>query len=108
MFNKLKRAYERAVYGIDSHAVENPDTFTTDFYFFMANAKIDYMEENCDLSDKTTLKEFSLLSEIALGMASYEEMCSGNYPRKSKEFKEAEKKFKKGWKVLGDNMDILW
>lgn len=100
--------YQRAVYGIDDYAVKNPDTYTVDLYFFMANAKINWIEENEDLTDKETLKEFEMLQEIAFGMASYEEMESGFYPKNHPEFKRLEKEFKKAWKLLGDNMDILW
>ena len=108
IIKQLKRAYERAVYGIDSWAIENPDTYTTDFYFFMANTKANWLEENEDLTDKETLKEFRTLQEIAFGMAGYAEMESGAYKKNDPEFKRLEKEFKKAWKLLGDNMTILW
>lgn len=106
--DKLKKMFERAFYGIDYTAIENPDTYTTDFIFFVANAKLNWMEEHADLQDKKVYAEFIKLQQIAFGMAGYAEMESGVYTKKDKEFKRLEKEFKKAWKLLGNNMTILW
>ena len=108
IITKIKRGYERLFYGIDSWAIENPDTYTTDFYFFMANAIANDLEKYGDLKDKETLKKFHTLQTIAFGMAGYAEMESGAYKKNDPEFKRLEKDFKKAWKLLGDNMTILW
>jgi hypothetical protein len=108
MFNKIKRMYQRAVYGIDTWAIEHPDEYVADFNFFMATAKVNWLEENEDLTNKETLKEFKMLQEIAFGMAGYAEMCSGIYCKKDAEFKRLTKEYKHACDLLRDNTTILW
>jgi len=108
IIKKLKRAYERAVYGLDTYAIENSDIYIMDFINFMAIAKVNWIEKERNLKDKEIIKEFKLLQDIAFGSGSYLEMRSGVYKKNEEEFKRLEKEFKKAWKLLGDNMTILW
>lgn len=93
---EIKQAYYRAFYTIDEPMFEYPDEFTV----ILLQNKIDLILESRGLE----IKEQHTLEQISFGLGSYLEMVSGVYTKKDKEFKRLDKEFKKGWKLLGDNM----